>query len=295
MTTPDPGLFGPDSITWRVHGDPVLAVGGLRALVLQSLHPLAMAGVAQHSGFRSDPWGRLQRTAEYIGQISFGTTVEAERAAARVRGIHRKLAGTDPDTGASFRIDDPELLLWVHCCEVDSFLSTVRRAGLPLTDDDAERYLGEQVLAATLVGLRADAVPASAGDLADYFTEVRPRLRLSPQAREAARFLLLPPMPTWVQWLTPARPAWAVWPVSASPCYHGGHAASTSCRGCPPQMPGPPPRCVACAARSSRCPPRSAKGHTRQRLATGSPSPRRHDAALRRGGRAAGRDELPDL
>ncbi|MBA2390063.1 MAG: DUF2236 domain-containing protein [Geodermatophilaceae bacterium] len=208
MTTPDPGLFGPDSITWRVHGDPVLAVGGLRALVLQSLHPLAMAGVAQHSGFRSDPWGRLQRTAEYIGQISFGTTVEAERAAARVRGIHRKLAGTDPDTGASFRIDDPELLLWVHCCEVDSFLSTVRRAGLPLTDDDAERYLREQVLAATLVGLRADAVPASAGDLADYFTEVRPRLRLSPQAREAARFLLLPPMPTWVQWLTPARPAW---------------------------------------------------------------------------------------
>ncbi len=208
MTRPDSGLFGPDSVTWRVHGDPVLAVGGLRALVLQSLHPLAMAGVAQHSGFRSDPWGRLQRTAEYIGQISFDTTAEAERAAARVRGIHRKLTGTDPATGAPFRIDDPDLLLWVHCCEVDSFLSTVRRAGLPMTDADAERYLEEQVLAATLVGLNAAAVPASSADLADYFSSMRHQLRLTAQARAAARFLLLPPMPTWVQWLTPARPAW---------------------------------------------------------------------------------------
>jgi uncharacterized protein (DUF2236 family) len=208
MSPPDPGLFGPDSVTWRVHGDPVLAVGGLRALLLQSLHPLAMAGVAAHSGFRSDPWGRLQRTAEYIGQISFGTADEANRVAARVRGIHRKLTGTDPDTGAPFRIDNPELLLWVHCCEVDSFLSTVRRAGLPLTDEEAERYLAEQVLAGTLVGLDADAIPASAADLADYFSGVRSQLRLTDQAREAARFVLLPPMPAWVQWLTPARPAW---------------------------------------------------------------------------------------
>lgn len=208
VTHRDPGLFGPDSITWRVHGDPVLAVGGLRALVLQALHPLAMAGVAQHSGFRSDPWGRLQRTAEYIGQLSFGTTEDAQRAAARVRGIHRKLTGTHPDTGAPFRIDEPELLLWVHCCEVDSFLSTVRRAGSPLTDADAQRYLSEQVLAATLVGLPAESVPATSADLADYFADVRPQLRLTAEAREAARFLLLPPMPTWVQWLTPARPAW---------------------------------------------------------------------------------------
>ncbi|MGI8694761.1 MAG: oxygenase MpaB family protein [Geodermatophilaceae bacterium] len=208
MTMPDPGLFGPDSITWRVHGDPVLAVGGLRALVLQALHPRAMAGVASHSGFRSDPWGRLQRTAEYVGRVSFGTTEEAHRAAARVRGVHRKLTATDPEAGVSFRIDEPELLLWVHCCEVDSFLTTVRRAGLPLTDDDAERYLAEQVLAATLVGLPAGAVPASSADLSDYFSDVRPQLRLTAQARDAARFVLLPPMPAWVRWLTPARPAW---------------------------------------------------------------------------------------
>lgn len=204
----DAGLFGPDSITWRVHGDPVLAVGGLRALLLQSLHPRAMAGVAQHSGFRTDPWGRLQRTAEYIGHLSFGTTPEAQRAAARVRGIHRRLTGTDPDSGASFRLDDPDLLLWVHCCEVDSFLSTVRRGGLALTDGDADRYLSEQVLAATLVGIPAGAVPASTAELADYFTDVRRDLRLSADAREAARFLLLPPMAPWVRWLTPARPAW---------------------------------------------------------------------------------------
>lgn len=202
------GLFGPDSLTWRVHGDPVLAVGGIRALLLQALHPRAMAGVAEHSGFRGDPWGRLQRTAEYIGQISYAATVDAERAAARVRGIHRKLIASDPGTGDTFRIDDPELLLWVHCCEVDSFLSTTRRAGMPMTDGEADRYLTEQVTAAGLVGLPGDVVPASSVELAAYFDRVRVDLRLTAQARDAARFLFLPPMPTWVQWLTPARPAW---------------------------------------------------------------------------------------
>lgn len=208
MATPDLGLFGPASLTWRVHGDPVLVVGGLRALLLQALQPRTMAAVAQNSGFRTDPWGRLQRTAEYVGQLSFGDTAEAERATARVRGMHRRLRGTDPATGEGFRIDDPDLLLWVHCCEVDSFLTTVRRGGLGLTDAEADRYLEEQVLAATLVGVPADAVPADRAALAAYFERMRPQLRLTAEAREAARFVLLPPMPTWVQWLTPARPAW---------------------------------------------------------------------------------------
>ncbi|MDQ3455822.1 MAG: DUF2236 domain-containing protein [Actinomycetota bacterium] len=208
MGAPDSGLFGPASVTWRVHGDPLLPIGGLRALLLQALHPRAMAAVAQHSGFRGDPWGRLQRTAEYVGQLSFGDTVQAERAAARVRGVHRKLRATDPDTGLEYRVDDPDLLLWVHCCEVDSFLSTARRGGLGLTDDQADRYLAEQVLAAAMVGLPADVVPADRVALAAYFERVRPELRLTSEARDAARFLLRPPMPTWVRWLTPARPAW---------------------------------------------------------------------------------------
>ena len=83
------GLFGPDSITWRLHSDPILLVGGIRALLLQALHPLALAGVAQHSGFKEDPWGRLGRTAEFVGTLTYGTRSEAVKAAARVRGAHR--------------------------------------------------------------------------------------------------------------------------------------------------------------------------------------------------------------
>src|SRR4051795_13158089 len=117
----DIGLYGPDSVTWRVHADPTMLLAGLRALLLQALHPLAMAGVAQHSDFRADPWGRLLRTVRYVTTVSFGTTAQAERAAARVRGIHRPLGGVEPESGATYRVDDPELLRWVHCCLVDSF------------------------------------------------------------------------------------------------------------------------------------------------------------------------------
>lgn len=204
----DEGLFGPASVTWRVHADPIVVVGGLRALLLQALQPRAMAAVAQHSGFRGDPWGRLQRTAEYVGQLSFGTTSEAQRAAARVRGVHRRLTADDPETGQRYRIDDPTLLLWVHCCEVDSFLSTVDRAGLGLSASEADDYLAEQVLAASLVGIPEDVVPADRAALYAYFEAARPSLRLTPEAREAARFLLRPPMPGWVRWLTPARAGW---------------------------------------------------------------------------------------
>jgi uncharacterized protein (DUF2236 family) len=116
---PDPGLFGPDSVTWQLHADPAVALGGLRALMLQTLHPLAMAGVAEHSDFRDDPWGRLFRTADYIAAVTYGTTEEAHRAAARVRRVHRRLRGVEPESGRGYRVDDPALLLWVHCCEVD--------------------------------------------------------------------------------------------------------------------------------------------------------------------------------
>ena len=148
----DAGLFGPDSVTWRVHTDPTYAVAGLRGLLLQALHPLAMAAVEQNGGFEADPWGRLTRTSQYIATTTFGTEVEALRAAARVRGIHRKLRGTDPLTGAEFRLDRPDLLLWVHCCEVDSLLSTALRGGLALTAAESDAYLAEQVRSAELVG-----------------------------------------------------------------------------------------------------------------------------------------------
>lgn len=208
MGSPDIGLFGPDSVTWRVHGDPVLVAGGVRALLMQALHPRAMAGVAAHSGFVEDAWGRLQRTGDYVGTVSFGSTTDAVRAGARVRGIHRALRATDPVTGQTFRIDEPELLLWVHCCEIDSFLASVVRGGARLSPAEQDRYIDEQVVAATMVGLPAPVVPDSRDALARYFREIRPVLRVTPAARDAARFVLAPPMPTWVRLLTPARPAW---------------------------------------------------------------------------------------
>ena len=204
----DPGLFGPGSVTWRVHADPVMGVGGLRALHLQALHPLAITGVAQHSDFRNDPWGRLMRTVGYVTTVSFGSTAQVERAAARVRGIHRPLRGVEPESGTTYRVDDPELLRWVHCCLVDSFLSTYRRAGGPLTDTEADTYVAEQVRAAALVGIDPAAVPDSTGALAEYFATIRPELRATGAARDAALFVLNPPMPS--SRLAAAKPAWAV-------------------------------------------------------------------------------------
>jgi uncharacterized protein (DUF2236 family) len=211
----DPGLFGPDSVTWRVHADPSMALAGLRALLLQTLHPLAMAGVAQHSDFREDPWGRLFRTADYVGVTTYGTTQEARRAAARVRGIHRRLGGVEPESGTSYRVDDPELLLWVHCCEVESFLSTAVRCGLRLSRADRDRYYDEQRVSGELVGLSREDVPGSSAQMATYFRDVQPSLRATEQARRTVRFVLWPPMPALVRLGTPARPAWTALATAA--------------------------------------------------------------------------------
>jgi uncharacterized protein (DUF2236 family) len=192
-----------------VHADPVLVLAGIRALLLQALHPRTMAGVAAHSAFRSDPWGRLRRTAEYVGVTTYGSRVDAYRAAARVRGVHRRLTATDPDTGETFGIDEPPLLAWVHACEVDSFLSTARRAGLRISPAEADAYVAEQVRSAELVGLRPADVPHTVAELAAYFGQQRPALRATADARSAAAFIVLPPMPVWVRLATPARPAWA--------------------------------------------------------------------------------------
>jgi len=211
----DPGIYGPESISWRVHADPSMALGGLRALLLQAVHPLAMSGVAQHSDFRGDPWGRLFRTADYISTTTFGTTAEAERAGARVRGIHRPLAGVEPESGTAYRVSDPALLRWVHCVEVESFLSTAVRCGLRLSADERDRYYREQLRAATLVGLDPATVPDSVRAVGDYFAEQLPRLRVTAEARRAATFVLWPPMPTLVRLGTPARPAWVALATAA--------------------------------------------------------------------------------
>ncbi len=195
MRDEDPGLFGPDSVTWQLHGDPVMWIAGVRALYLQALHPRAVRGVTQNSDFRRDAWGRLLRTASFVGEISYGTTLAAERAGARIRGIHRRLTATDPGTGERFPVDDPELLLWVHCAEIDSYLSVARRSGYPLTDAHADAYVDEQRESARLVGLDPAAVPADTAALARYFDRVRPELAATPEALDVVRFLKAPPVP----------------------------------------------------------------------------------------------------
>lgn len=191
----DLGLFGPDSVTWRVHAEPILFVGGLRALFLQALHPRAIAGVAQNSSYRHDPWGRLLRTAEYVVTTLYGTTAQAEESGRRIRARHARMTATDPDTGERFRVNAPELLRWVHVGEVDSYAQTARRAGLRLSRTEWDAYWAEQRRAAALVGLDPAAVPGSTAEAADYFDQMRPELRMTRDAAEALVFLSTPPPP----------------------------------------------------------------------------------------------------
>ncbi|MFJ2475483.1 oxygenase MpaB family protein [Streptomyces sp. NPDC087659] len=187
----DPGLFGPASVTWQMHGDPMMWIAGVRALYLQALHPRAVRGVMINSDFRKDAWGRLLRTANFVGTISYGTAEAAERAGARVRRIHRLLG-----------VDDPDLLLWVHCAEVDSYLDVLRRSGFPLTDGQADRYVDEHRTSARLVGLDPAGVPATRAALTGYFAAVRPALEAGADARVVDDFLRRPPVHTL---LVPAR------------------------------------------------------------------------------------------
>lgn len=192
----DHGLFGPDSVTWKVHAEPIVTLGGLRSLYLQALHPRAVAGVAQNSGYRADPWGRFNRTSEFVGTVLYGTTDEVAHAAGRIRRMHSRMRAVDPATGETFRIDEPDLLLWVHVAEVESFITTARRAGLKLTEEEVDQYFTEQVRAAELMGLDPATVPATAAEVDAYYASVQPELALTKDAAETALFLTVPPVPS---------------------------------------------------------------------------------------------------
>lgn len=207
LGTGDAGLFGPGSVTWRVHEEPVLAIAGLRSLFLQALHPRAVAAVAQNSNYRADPWGRLARTSTYVVTTIFGTTAEATAAGERVRRLHARLRATDPRTGVEFRVDEPDLLRWVHVTEVESFLSTARRAGLRLSPAEIDLYYAEQRRTADLVGLDPETVPGTAAEVEAYYARVRPDLAMTRDAAEALVFLAVPPLP-WGLGFTPARLAY---------------------------------------------------------------------------------------
>jgi uncharacterized protein (DUF2236 family) len=191
----DLGLFGPASMAWRVIGHPVAIVGGLRSLFIQSLHPLAMAGVANHSEYQKRPLDRLRGTAAYVAATTFGSTAEAHAAAARVRRIHAHVRGVDAVTGKPYSADDPDIALWVHCVEWHSFLAAHRAYSRePLSAAEQDRYIAEGVRVATLLGVRAETVPTSVASMRAYFQRMRPQLCVSESAREAIEFVLAPPV-----------------------------------------------------------------------------------------------------
>ncbi|WP_197376741.1 oxygenase MpaB family protein [Mycolicibacterium baixiangningiae] len=192
--TPGPRWFAEDRPIRRVHADASMFVGGLRALLLQSLHPLAMAGVAGHSDYRGDPWGRLQRTSTFLAVTTFGPAADAQRAVDKVRGIHRHVRGVAPD-GTPYEATDPHLLEWVHIAEIDSFLLAHQLYGAqPLDQTGRDGYVADTARVATALGVRNP--PRTEGELRERIEAYRPELRSTAAARDAARFLLLtPPLP----------------------------------------------------------------------------------------------------
>ncbi|MFC6093199.1 oxygenase MpaB family protein [Saccharothrix lopnurensis] len=192
--SPGPRWFAADRPVRRVHGDAAMFIGGLRALLLQSLHPVAMAAVAGHSDYRADPWGRLQRTSTFLAVTTFGTASDAAGAVDRVRGIHTRISGTTRD-GTPYRADDPHLLEWVHLAEVDSFLHCHQRYGTTrLSPAEQDGYVADTARVAAELGVPDP--PTTVAGLAARLAAFRPELRGTPEAREAARFLLLtPPLP----------------------------------------------------------------------------------------------------
>lgn len=218
--TPGPRWFAPDRPIRRVHADAAMFVGGLRALLLQSLHPLTMAAVDAHSGYRGDPWGRLQRTSLFLAVTTFGTATDAQRAVDRVRKVHDHIRGVTAD-GQPYRASDPHLLAWVHVAEVDSFLRCYQRYGAAkLTSTEADEYVADAARVAMALGVPNP--PRTQAELAAELAAYRSELRGTPEARAAARFLLFqPPLPlaarapyavlgaTAVAML----PWWARWPL----------------------------------------------------------------------------------
>ncbi|PSS45639.1 oxygenase MpaB family protein [Pseudomonas sp. BBP2017] len=191
----DPGLFGPDSISWRVHGDfPSMLIGGISALLLQLLHPLALAGVWDHSNFRHDLLGRLRRTSQFISGTTFGATGDANWLIEKVRTIHLQVVGSAAD-GRPYAASDPDLLTWVHVAEVSSFLAAhlrYRNPKLSIAEQDA--YYAEIALIAERLGARD--VPHSRQQVTDYLQSMRPQLHADERSHEVVQVLLDAPAPS---------------------------------------------------------------------------------------------------
>jgi uncharacterized protein (DUF2236 family) len=191
---PGPRWFAPDSAIARVHGDASMFVGGIRALLMQTMHPAAMTAVADHSGYRGDMWGRLARTSRFLAVTTFGTAEDAQQAVDIVRSIHDRITGT-MDDGTPYAASDPHLLMWVHIAEVDSFLLAHQVYGKdPLDQAGRDQYVAEAGEVARRLGVIDP--PTTEAELAAVLASYRPELRATPQAREAVSYLLFkPPLP----------------------------------------------------------------------------------------------------
>jgi len=186
----DRGWFGPESSAWKIHEDACLLIGGVAALLHQTLHPLAMAGVAEHSSYSQDPWGRLRRTSAFLTETIYGDTATAERNIERVRRIHTRIVGTAPD-GRPYRADDPALLRYIHITEVRAFLRSYQEYGArPLSGREADTYISEMGRIATALG--ATDVPHDRASLAAGIDAYAQELTFGHQAAEALRFLRNP-------------------------------------------------------------------------------------------------------
>ena len=188
VRSPD-AYFASDAVIWRVHGDvAAMMAGGIAALLLQMLHPLALAGVLGHSAFRTDMLGRLRRTARFVAVTTYGARAEADAAIARVQAIHARVAGTLPD-GRAYSAEDPHLVAWIHVAEALSFLSGYVRfvePGMPARDRD--RYILESGSVALKLG--ADRVPTSVAQASEMLAAYRPELEASDETRDVARLIL---------------------------------------------------------------------------------------------------------
>lgn len=187
----DPGLLGPDSVSWRVLGDAAVFVGGIRALVVQSAHAEVVAGVEDHSTYRSDPLGRLSRTSVYVTETTYGAMPEVESAVQVVRRAHRPVKGTS-ERNLPYSASRPEMAAWVHNVLTDSFLASYQAFGPErLSVADADRFVAEQTRIGKLLG--ADPLPETAQDLTDWITNHPDRVATQAQA-SAISFLRNPPL-----------------------------------------------------------------------------------------------------
>jgi uncharacterized protein (DUF2236 family) len=192
----DPGLLGPQAVSWRVLADPAAFVGGLRALLIQAAHPEVVAGVGDHSRYRDDPLGRLSRTSSYVTATTFGAMPEVEAAVAQVRRIHGRVRGTS-SRGVPYDADDPSFSAWVHNALTDSFLvANQEYGGHRLSPAEADLFVTEQMAVGALLG--ADPMPSTATELSEWVAghlEAGP----SPEMEDVVDFLSSPPLPAAIR------------------------------------------------------------------------------------------------